>query len=152
MDELWTALASLPPAEYLQRNGTAYLLLNAAHIASLGVLLGTIVTLDLRLLGVFHSTPLQALWLPLSRMAAWGLGGAGLTGAMLFTVNAPAYADNRALQAKLVLIVAGVANALWLHSRQRREHSVTRGTQLHAAASLVIWLGAVVAGRWIGFL
>lgn len=152
MDELWTALSSIPPAVFLQRNGTAYLLLNAAHIVSLGVLIGTIVTLDLRLLGVFRSIPLQALWAPLSRMAAGGLGLAALTGLMLFTVNASDYAENRALQVKLLLIMVGVSNAFWLHKRHQRQPAITPATQLHAAASLLVWLGAVVAGRWIGFL
>jgi len=154
--DVWQALSELPPAVWLQRNAVAYLLVNAAHIASLGLLIGTIITLDLRLLGVFRTVPLSALWPLLSRLAACGLGLAMVTGVWLFTVNAPMYAENVAFQAKLGLIALGIFNALWLHRRQAGSELHLNGknsaTRLQAALSICLWLSAVVAGRWIGFL
>ena len=93
MTDVWQALSALPPAIWLQRNAVAYLLVNAGHIASLGLLIGTIITLDLRLLGAFRAVPVSLLWPLLSRLAVCGLGLAIVTGAWLFSVNAPVYVE-----------------------------------------------------------
>lgn len=150
-------LGSLPFAALLQRSGTLYLLVNAAHIAALGLLVGTIVSLDLRMLGAFRAVPLAVLAPFLSRMAAGGLGLAILTGFLLFCVRPEEYAANPAFLAKIGLVALGVLNALWLHAGRHWQgvlsgepaHAVARA---HALVSLLLWLGAVVAGRWIGFL
>lgn len=157
MTELWAALSALPPAEFLQRSGTAYLLVNAAHIVALALLVGSIIALDLRLLGLFRSVSIAEIGPFLSRIAACGLVLAALTGVWLFTVNAATYATNTALQIKLGLIALGVINALWLHRKDVWQSAIERNEnslalKIHAGASLVTWLSAVVAGRWIGFL
>ncbi|HBM62784.1 MAG TPA: DUF2214 domain-containing protein [Pseudomonas sp.] len=150
--ELWHGLSALPPAVFLQSNGTAYLLVNAAHIASLGLLIGTIVTLDLRLLGAFRQMPLALLGPLLSRMAACGLLLAMLTGAWLFLVNAVDYAANPVLRIKLGLIALAVLNALWLHRRAWTQERPSPAVRLHGALSLLLWPSVLVAGRWIGFV
>lgn len=157
MPEFWTALSEFPPTAWIRDSGTAYLLVNAAHILSLAYLVGNIVTLDLRLLGVFRVVPLNAVGPMLSRSAACGLLLAIFTGAWLFSVDPFAYLDNPAFLIKLCLIVLGVVNALWLHSRARWRAALEAGkagaaVRLHALASVSIWIGAVVAGRWIGFI
>ncbi len=149
---LWSALSALPPAVLLQRNGTAYLLVNAAHIAALGVLIGSILTLDLRLLGAFRQVPLALVGPLLSRMAACGLALAMLTGAWLFLVNAVDYAANIAFRIKLGLIALAVLNALWLHRRVWTQERPSPAVRLHGALSLLLWPSVLVAGRWIGFV
>ena len=47
------ALEGWPIAVLLRGSSVVYLLVNAAHILFIGLLLGAIVTLDLRLLGAF---------------------------------------------------------------------------------------------------
>jgi succinate dehydrogenase hydrophobic anchor subunit len=150
-------LGGLPFALLLQRSGTLYLLVNAAHIAGLGLLVGTIVSLDLRMLGAFRAVPLAVLAPFLSRMAASGLALAILTGFLLFCVRPVEYAANPAFLAKLALVLLGILNALWLHAGHHwrgvlSDARVSSAARLHALASLMLWLGAVVAGRWIGFL
>lgn len=152
----WSLLSGLPPAAFLRDAWLAYLLVNAAHIAALGVLLGAIVALDLRLLGVFRSVPLQAVGPFLSRIAGGGLGLAILTGLWLFSVDAPGYVDNPVFRVKLALIGLGLLNVYLAHARldwQALAHAeVSPLVRVHAVLSLGLWLGAVVAGRWIGFL
>lgn len=151
-------LAATPPAMLLQRSGTAYLLVNAAHIAFLGTLAGAIVALDLRLLGMGRQVPLASAGPFLSRIAATGLGLAVLTGAWLFTTQPDTYLDNAAFLAKLGLVGAAVLNALCLHARPawqavlRPGATVPASLRLQAAVSLLLWLSVIVAGRWIGFL
>ncbi len=135
----------------------AYPLLNAAHILSIGLLLGAVATLDLRLLGAFRAHPLAHLGPPLRRVAVAGLLLAALTGALLFTVRPVAYAENPAFLVKLGLLGLGTGVAL-LAGRGRpwraalQGDPVPRPLRVAAAFSLLSWTGAVVAGRWIGFL
>ncbi len=151
-------LAGLPPAVLLQRSGTAYLLVNAAHILSIGVLIGSMVCLDLRLLGVGRQLPLTFAGLFLSRVAATGLGLAIFTGSWLFITQPDAYVGNPAFLAKISLVATGILNALWLKARTAwhqalvPDAAVAVTVRMQAAISLLIWLAAVVAGRWIGFL
>ncbi|WP_211266629.1 hypothetical protein [Halotalea alkalilenta] len=81
-----------------------YMLVNAAHILSIGLLVGTILPLDLRLLGLFKRTPLQLLGPFLSRTAATGAVLAILTGMLLFTVRASEYVANPAFLTKMGLL------------------------------------------------
>jgi hypothetical protein len=151
------AIAAWPVAAWLRESAIAYPLLNAAHIASIGLLLGAIVTLDLRLLGAFRSHPLAHLGPPLRRVASVGLGLAVTTGLLLFTTRPVTYAENPAFQIKLGLLALGVLNVVALHRtghwRRALDGAGPQGPARTAAAvSLLVWTGAVVAGRWIGFL
>jgi hypothetical protein len=89
------AISDLPLAAALRDSAIAYPLVNAAHIAAFGLLLGAIATLDLRLLGAFRAAPLGALGPPLWRVAAGGLAAAAVTGLLLFSTRAVAYGRTR---------------------------------------------------------
>jgi hypothetical protein len=151
------AISDLPVAAALRGSAIAYPLVNAVHIAGFGALLGAILTLDLRLLGAFRSQPLGALAPPLQRVAAGGLAVAALTGLLLFSTRAPAYAENPAFLLKLGLLAAGLLNVVALRLSPHWARALDGGevhpsVRLAAALSLLAWLGAVLAGRWIGFL
>ncbi|MNV51099.1 hypothetical protein D3C71_1431380 [compost metagenome] len=151
-------LTALPPALWLRRSGTLYLLVNAAHIGAIGLLIGSIVPLDLRLLGVLKPTSLALLAPVLARTAAVGLLLAVLTGATLFTVRPQEYLENPAFVVKMGLLGAGAINA-WLVRRGGAWGQVLQeggrpsgALRCQAAVSLLLWTGCLVAGRWIGFL
>lgn len=155
---LLEALAAVPPAAWLARSGTAYLVVNALHIAALGLGVGAAVLLDLRLLqAVGRQLPLVLLGPFLSRAAAAGLGLAVLTGLWLFSVRGAEYVDNPAFLIKLALIGLALANAGVMHASGRWAASLCAGhargvARAQALLSLGLWLGALLAGRWIGFL
>lgn len=145
------------PGGLLRSSAIAYPLVNAAHILAIGLLLGAIVTLDLRLLGAFRGVPLPHLAAPLTRVAGWGLAAALATGVLLFSVSPGAYLGNLAFQIKLALVLAGTLNALALHRgapwrRALAEGSTGAALRVAALLSLLLWTLAVLAGRWIGFL
>lgn len=151
-------LTALPPALWLRRSGTLYLLVNAAHIGAIGLLIGSIVPLDLRLLGVLKPNSLAVLAPVLARTAAVGLALAVLTGATLFTVRPQEYLENPAFMVKMGLLGAGAINA-WLVRRGGAWGQVLQeggrpsgALRCQAAVSLLLWTGCLVAGRWIGFL
>lgn len=155
--EALQAIAAWPVAAALRGSAVAYPLVNAAHIFSIALVVGSIVTLDLKVLGLFAKVPLGALAEPLSRVAAAGVVLAVASGFLLFTVRPVAYAENPAFLAKIALAALGILNALLLRS-SRHWRAARDGTALHgsvkvaAALSIAIWAAAVLAGRWIGFL
>lgn len=148
------ALANSSIAAALTAHPVLYILASACHIFGIGLIVGAIVPLDLRLMGAWSRAPLAVIAPILVRVAAVGLAIAVVSGLLLFTVRAQEYAANPAFLTKLTLAAVGVANALVLHWRWRsgwpiQPDSLSRAMAL---ASLVIWTSAVLAGRWIGFL
>ena len=155
--ELLEWLAATTLAVELRRSATLYMFVNAAHILAIGLLVGAILPLDLRLAGLFGKVPLEVIAPFLSRSAGVGLALALLTGFCLFSVRPGEYAANPAFLAKLGLIAFGILNVLLVHAGQGWRAAMTIGIvrpamRLSAALSAMIWIAAVVAGRWIGFL
>lgn len=144
-------IGAWPGAMLLQRSGMAYLLVNAAHILGVGLLVGAILPLDLRLLGAFRSVPLAVIGPFLSRAAATGVGLAIVTGLWLFSVKPVEYLENNAFLAKMGLLVVALANVALQH-RNRPFERVSPVARLVAFCSAVLWLSVLVAGRWIGFV
>ncbi|PDS75142.1 DUF6644 family protein [Rhizobium sp. L43] len=150
-------LSATAPAVALRRSGTLYMFVNAAHILAIGLLVGTILPLDLRLAGVFRKVPVEILAPFLSRAAGVGLAAAVVTGFCLFTVRAVEYAANPAFLAKLGLIALGLLNLAIVHFGGGWKTAVSTGIvrpglRFSAALSATVWIAAVLAGRWIGFL
>ena len=139
------ALGTWPGAVLLQRSGTAYLLVSAAHILGVGLLVGAILPLDLRLLGLFRTVPLAVIEPFLTRAAVTGLTLALVTGVWLFTVKPAEYLGNEAFLIKGALLVAALANIVL-------RYRIAGFARAAAVFSLLLWLGVLVAGRWIGFV
>ena len=155
--EALAALGASPVAGFLRGSATAYLLVNAAHVLGVGLLIGAVVALDLRLLGAFAAHPLRHLGPPLRRVAGAGLALAAATGLLLFATRPLAYVENPAFLAKLALLGIALVNLALLHAggRWRRalaEDAPDGAVRAAALVSLLAWPGALLAGRWIGFL
>lgn len=157
MQALADLLAGLPFAGPLRRSVWAYALVNAAHILGIGLLLGAILPLDLRLMGWRHGPPLSTLAPFLSRIAAAGLALAVTTGVVLLSVQPMEYLPLPVFRLKLLLIALALVNLLALH-RARSWRAVADGgpvaarVRWAAGISALCWLGVLVAGRMIGFL
>ncbi|MBY5441034.1 DUF6644 family protein [Rhizobium leguminosarum] len=150
-------LSATTPALALRRSGTLYMFVNAAHILAIGLLVGAIFPLDLRLAGFFRKVPVEIVAPFLSRAAAVGLAAAIVTGFCLFSVRAVEYAANPAFLAKLCLIAIGLLNLSIVNFGRGWKTAVSTGIvrpglRFSAALSAAIWIAAVIAGRWIGFL
>jgi hypothetical protein len=137
-----------------------YAWLNLAHIFGIGTLLGAVLVLDLRLLGVWRSIPVAVLARPTVPLAAVGFAAAVISGATMITVNAVGYAGNPFLYAKLPLIGLAVVNVLvtqrltaWRRARAGEPSLQNDARQLAAVGglSLVLWLAVIVCGRMIGY-
>ena len=157
LEDFLRALSQAAPAAFFRDSTFAYATLNAVHIFALALVVGSIVTLDLRLLGLFRSFSVAALASPLTRVAATGIYFAIVSGFLLFSVRPLAYAVNPAFLTKITFIALGVINALALRSTRAWQFAlggepVPDSVRAAALRSILIWAGAVLAGRWIGFL
>jgi len=147
-----------PGAVLLQRSGTVYLLVNAAHILGVGLVVGAILPLDLRLLGFYRRVPLEVVGPFLSRAAAAGVALAIVTGLWLFTVKPSEYLGNTAFLCKALLLAVALGNVVLQHRNRRFRAALAGGGDVHpsvrliAACSATLWLSVLVAGRWIGFV
>ena len=157
MSDLVELIASWPGAVLLRRSSLAYLLVNASHILGIALLLGPILALDARLLGAFRTVPLAVIGPFLRGAAKLGIGLAIVTGLALFSVRPQDYVDNPAFLAKLALLILAIVNAVTL-DRSRAWRAAIGGSanaarlKMQAAASMMLWLAVLVAGRWIGFV
>jgi hypothetical protein len=137
----------------------AYGIVNLAHVLSVATLFGSVLVLDLKLLGVWRRTPLAALEQPTISLALAGFTCAAASGVCLLATNATEYLGNPFLLAKFGAIGLGVLNAVVVQLlpawRQRFAEPLPLGTRAGLAAiggtSLACWLGAVAAGRLIGY-
>ena len=153
MDGLLAALEGTALAQALRGSRWGYAALNAAHIFAVALLVGSVLPLNLRLLGVWRGISREAVVRVLAPVAASGLALALLTGPLLFSVRAREYSGVGVLQLKLTLIAVGVLSTLALcrtHGFLLRDASRARLAG-HAVLSTVCWLGALVCGRLIAF-
>ena len=136
----------------LRESDFVYPLVNALHIVGIALLFGAIVALDLRLIGwrrdAGTTDAYARLLLP---VAITGLVLAIPAGLLLFATDARAYAASRLFQAKMLLILLAVGNALWLRASSRHGPRPERQMALAGGASIALWLGAIVLGRLVGY-
>ena len=126
------------------------------HILGFVVLVGSILALDLRLLGLGRAIPIQPmsqLLLPLSR---FGFLLAISMGFLLFSADAAHVVRNPAFQTKLLLIAAALVNILIANVGAWRRLALWRAevsgaAKVSALVSLLLWLSTICAGRLIGY-
>lgn len=153
MDALLTALEGTAFAQGLRVSRWGYAAVNGLHILGIALLIGSILPLNLRLLGVWPSVPLRALVHVLVPVAAVGLGVAVSAGILLFSVRAREYAGIEFLQVKLALVAIGTVSALALHLAHGPSLETASRARLrfHATVSMACWIGALACGRLIAF-
>ena len=81
-----------------------------AHVLGIALLVGAIVVLDLRLLGLWRAVPVAVLGPPAVAVASAGLALAIVSGAALFAVQATEYVANPFLYVKFAAICVGLVN------------------------------------------
>lgn len=154
MDDVLAALEATPLAQYLRVSRWGYAALNTTHVLAIALLVGSVVVLNLRLLGFWRSVPRGAVVRAATPVAAAGLALAFLTGPFLFAMRATEYAALSVFQVKLVLVALGTIAALKLHLAYGWELQGASDTRVavHAAISSACWIGALICGRLIAFV
>ena len=135
-------------------------LLESIHVIGIALVIGSILTVDLRLLG------LAALRYPVSQVTGkllpWTWAAfvvAAITGFGMFATRAPAYVENTAFQIKFMLLPLACINMAVFHFRTFRNidgwdtaQELPPAARIAGGASLLLWAGIVIAGRWTGHL
>ena len=136
-----------------------YGLVNLTHILGVSALFGSVLVLDLRLLGAWRDVPLVSVsgtTLPIARA---GFVVAVISGIGLLATKATEYVGNPFLLIKFPAIAIALINVAIIErlpawkARAVREATDGERRQLAIAGivSLVSWLTAVSAGRMIGY-
>jgi hypothetical protein len=130
-------------------------LIEAFHLVGLGLTAGTVLTVDLRLLGVGLSRQSATqLW---ASVQPWFLGSVCLmfvTGILLFMSEAIKCYYSFAFWIKMASLLLALVFAFTIRSHVVRAGPTSGSWQqgrLTALASLVLWFGVAWGGRWIGF-
>ena len=162
-ESLASALAESPA-----REAAVYLLGNvpglppiaqSVHILGIAVVMASIVMVDLKFLGL--ALPSQNVSEMIRRLMPWtwwALLGNAVTG-LLFVVARPnRYFFNPVVGWKFSMLVPAVALAFVVHRLNTREAGYWEqssgrriSARVIAAVSLVLWIGVVLAGRWIAY-
>jgi hypothetical protein len=128
----------------------AYPALEVVHIAAIGLLLGNLVLLELRVFGMGAALPVK----PLARLslglAATGFGMAATSGLLMFASQPEELLANRIFTLKMLLLLAAGCNAGLFHARD----SLTKmdiPARVYMVISTVLWLSVMACGRWIAY-
>jgi hypothetical protein len=154
VEEIFAIIEATPLAQYLRTSRWGYAAVSTAHVFGIALLVGAILPLNLRLLGIWRGVPRVALVRVLVPVAVTGLLLAIVAGALLFSVRAEEYAALGVIRLKVALIALGILGALELHRAYGLELAQASDARVaaHAILSTVCWLGALVCGRLIAFV
>jgi hypothetical protein len=157
--DIWNALENLELSQAIAASAW-FPFLEAVHVLTSAFLFGSILMVDLRLLGV--SARRYAVSQIIGEVVPWTLGAAVLstaTGIGMFITQANHYAVNRAFQIKMVLLILAGVNMLVFHRRtflsvaewDQAERPIS-AARFAGACSIALWIAVMLAGRWIGHL
>ena len=136
-----------------------YGLVNLIHILGVSTLFGSLLLLDLRLLGLWRRVPLASIATPVVPAARVGFALAAASGVCLIVTNATEYTGNPFLLLKFPAIAAGLVNVMVLETlpewRARSARSPappeSRRLAILGGVSLLCWSVAIASGRMIGY-
>jgi hypothetical protein len=140
----------------LRRSLYLYPVVELLHILGFALLIGSIVVVDLRLIGRLQRLPMVDLVRTVVPVSLAGLVMVVPTGLLLFATGASSFIVNPFFQAKLVLIALALVNALWFEFATFRRLARAPGDAAAARAggfaSLALWIGALVCGRLVAYI
>lgn len=153
-----TWLYDLPISTIVRENSSVYSIVETLHAIGMGLLVGTITIINLRLLGALRRIPVFML------VNLLGLVWAGFvinacTGVLMFMADAEKMSGNRIFLTKISLIFCGFVLAMTLRrivfrnmARWSQGGSIPTHAKVLSCLSLIVWYGAIAAGRLTAYI
>ena len=132
--------------------------LETLHFIGLCLLVGALLVVDLRLMGVLQAGPVKSV-LRLTHLAIAGFAINLLSGIGFFVSNPENYAQNPLFWAKMFLVLVAGLNVAWFEWAERQPlvalpegMAIPSSTRLIAGLSLALWTGVIILGRFLPLL
>ncbi len=159
MDDFLQILQDSALATNIREGVWQFPLLEATHVLGLALVVGTILVIDLRLLGLASTRrPFETVAHDILKWTWTAFALTLITGSLMFITNATVYYHNFFFRTKMVLLALTAVNMLAFERTARRRvrewnqaPSAPRSGKAIAVVSLVLWVGVIFTGRWIGF-
>jgi hypothetical protein len=158
LEQVLTRLQDLSLPTQIRESDWLFPTIETVHVFALVLVVGSIMTVDLRLLGLANKErPFSEV---ASEMLPWTWTAfviAALAGMLMFSSKALTYYGNIPFRLKMIcLLLAGINMAMfhWLGTRHLEawdRGQPPRSARLAGGASLLLWVTIVAAGRWVGF-
>lgn len=133
--------------------------IEATHVLTIMLFVGTVIMVDLRLLGVaFRTVRVSEMT---ARILPWTIAGfilMAMTGLLLFYAKPQVYYYSLFFRLKMVILMVALGNIVLFHRRVQKE--VARwdsaapppaAARVSAAVSLTGWIAIVITGRMIAY-
>lgn len=157
--EILDQLTNTPLATAIREGDIWFPWLETVHVLAVTLVFGTIVMVDLRLLGLRGYRVSTAT--VIHELVPWTWGAfvlAVVSGSALFVSKAETYADNTFFRLKMAALLFAGLNMMIFHLGAYRSISDwdtasirPLGARLAGGLSLACWLAVLCCGRWIGF-
>lgn len=159
VDAAGRVLSDTSWSERLHGSESLWMLLEGAHVLSLMLFAGTILMVDLRLVGAtFRKTPVSKVTDTLLPYTVAGFGLMVATGTLLFLSNPLDYYHNFWFRLKFGFVVLAAINIFLFHFRVQAKRAVwdalakpPASARASAAVSLMVWALIIVAGRFAAY-
>jgi hypothetical protein len=134
----------------------AFALIECFHLLGMVCLLGSLVVVDFRLLGLgMRRQPVALVASALEPVTLIGLAAMVLSGIMLFSSEAVKCYQNAAFPWKMLFLFLGLITWFTMHRRVTRMDDERIGPvrgKLLGGLSLILWFGVALAGRAIAYV
>src|SRR5215469_15517447 len=149
-------LNNLPFSIALRQDDWPFPIIETFHILGLGLSVGVIMWVDLRLIGVsLRRRPVSQIVRQLEPWALRGFAVMFLSGSLLFIAEPLKCYTTIAFRLKAVMLVLTALNVWYFHARVLRnvaawDESSEIPSQAKAVGyvSMILWFGIIIAGRW----
>ncbi|MDR3486384.1 MAG: hypothetical protein P4M05_15935 [Bradyrhizobium sp.] len=159
LQELISYFENSALADNIRENDVLFPLIESVHVVSICLVIGSILVVDLRLLG------LASLDRSVSRVTrgilplTWcAFAVAVASGSLMFISNATKYLENGYFIAKMLLICVAGLNMVMFHAISARTQvqweskaQLPLPARLGGFLYILLWISVVACGRWIGF-
>jgi hypothetical protein len=153
IESVFIWLGKTPPGLFLAQSTAAFAATESVHIVALALVGGAILVADLAVLGVLlKTTSILVVMRQLRVLYAAALVLVAASGVLLVAAGPYKYFTNPLFPLKLSLLLTALILQWTLARRLRQREKIDRKARVLAAASLVLWTGVVIAGRWLGLI